>query len=67
MSFPFLPLKTKQMTKQELEEIIEVGQGLQEIIEEREMVLTDSIGNEYNVVDVRDLELICEYYHQSKL
>jgi hypothetical protein len=55
------------MTKQELEEIIEVGQGLQEIIEEREMVLTDSIGTEYNVVDVRDLELICEYYHQSKL
>ena len=59
------------MIGQGLQEIIELmknrKEDLKEVIEERKMTLTDSVGNKYNVVDVRDLELICEYYHQSKL
>ena len=59
------------MIRQGLQEIIEYyknrKEDLKEVIEERKMTLTDSVGNEYIVVDVRDLELICEYYHQSRL
>ena len=58
---------TKKYIKQTLKREKISKKNFKKYIEDRTMVLIESNGNEYTVVDVRDLALICEYYHQSIL